>query len=138
MANTGKLIQKCFWNFSFPGCDIDGFLESFSSNWIPVFLWLLAYYFRTRYFFEISIFMSWTDFWNLCPYLDEFSRNRSSSCPGNLPIRANSVEGKWTVQLKMGAGNYWKEVSKWKISRRKCLVSKTWSSFDFVLVKIGY
>ena len=33
--------------------------------------------------------------------------------------------------------NYWKEVSKWKISRRKCLVSKTWSSFDFVLVKIG-
>ena len=30
LANPGKLIQKLFRNFGFPGCDTDGFLENSS------------------------------------------------------------------------------------------------------------
>ena len=49
MTNPARLIQKLFWNFSFLGCDTDGFLENLSSN------------FRNFNFRG----MSWTDFWKI-------------------------------------------------------------------------
>ena len=33
--------------------------------------------------------ISWIHFWKIHPFLDEFSRNRAMSCPGNLPITVN-------------------------------------------------
>ena len=78
-----------------------------------------------QYFFEISIFgasagqisgklvhiwMSFPEiglchaleftnnyFSTICSVLDEFSLNRSSSYPGNLPIRVNCCIGFWTI-----------------------------------------
>ena len=44
---------------------------------------------------ELDRLQIWTSFPEMghfstkCSILDEFSRNRSSSCPGNLPIRVN-------------------------------------------------
>ena len=102
IGNPGKLIQKCFRNFSFPGCDTDGFLENsssiFSKSQFPGyeldrflenssinFLWVLIQY--------IHIWMSFPEIglWHApdsfeCHFstkgsiLDEFSRNRPVSC----------------------------------------------------------
>ena len=62
LANLGKLIQKFFRNFSFPGCDTDRFLENPSS-----IFWNLN--FRG---------MSWTDFRKIHPSI--FSEYLFSFC----------------------------------------------------------
>ena len=86
LANPGKLIQKIFWNFSFPG---------------------QTDFRKTHPFFQNFNFrgMSWTVqpepisgklihiFTTKCSVLDEFSRNRSNSCPETLPITVISNKG---------------------------------------------
>ena len=97
LANPGKLIQKFFRNFSVPGRDTDRFQENSSI----IFLWVSFCKIsehglqRFGWFFQKSVcvmeFFEYR-FSTECSILDEFSTNRSSSCPGNLPIR---VKGPW-------------------------------------------
>ena len=96
-----QILENSSRNFSFPGRDTDRFLEN-----------------APRIFRNFNFRgMNWTDFWKTRPYLgefsrnrsmsrpkffeyhsstecsilDEFSRNRSSSCLENLPIRVKST-----------------------------------------------
>ena len=74
IGNPGKLIQKCFRNFSFPGCDTDGFLEnSISGVWAgPISEKFIHQFFVGTY--------------SVYSYLDEFPRNRPVKRPGILWI----------------------------------------------------
>ena len=107
MANPGKLIQKYFGNFSFPGHEPDHFTGKF-----------IQFYFRNFNFWVIDHFTGKIDDWMSFPVI------RSGSCPGNLPIGV-----KCSLETNIGNIDDWKDKNLFKVYWKKV---KCFKSTDYV------